>query len=105
MRRQASRFKQTTLCLWTDPSVVALTGNNTTVYAVVFVDLSKDGAVVIHSPEGAYGVIDDFWQRPIVEVGTSGPDKGKGASSFFFLPSFKGTLPKVTLPPAPRLTK
>lgn len=78
---------------YTTPEIEALTGNNTTIYAAVFVDLAA-GPVVIDSPPGAYGVIDDYWQRPIVEVGPFGPDKGKGGKFLLLPPGFKGTPPE-----------
>ena len=62
---------------FTTPAVLALTGNSTTIYAAAFADLGRDGPVVVDSPPGAYGVIDDYWQRPVVEIGPFGPDKGK----------------------------
>lgn len=77
---------------YTDPKVEALTGNNTTIYAAVFVDLAK-GPVVIDSPEGVYGVIDDYWQRPVVEVGPFGPDKGKGGKFLIIPAGYKGSPP------------
>jgi hypothetical protein len=78
---------------YTTPAVKALTGNDTTIYAAVFVDLGRDGPVVIQSPTGVYGVIDDFWQRPIVEVGPFGPDKGNGGK-FLLLPfDYTGAVP------------
>jgi len=70
---------------YTTPAIKALTGNDTTIYAIVFVDPGRDGPVVIDSPKGVYGVIDDWWQRPIVEVGPFGPDKGQGGK-FLLLP-------------------
>lgn len=51
-----------------------------------FADLSRDGPVVIESPAGAYGVIDDYWQRPIVDIGPFGPEKGQGGT-FLVLPA------------------
>ena len=79
-------FNEVGICnQYTSPAVEGLTANNTTIYAALFVDLSK-GPVVIDSPEGAYGVIDDYWQRPIVEVGPFGPDKGKGGK-FLLMPA------------------
>ncbi len=42
---------------------VGLTANNNTIYGLSAIDLSK-GPVVIESPLGAYGCIDDWWQRP-----------------------------------------
>ncbi|MFP2929258.1 DUF1254 domain-containing protein [Pyxidicoccus sp. 3LG] len=78
---------------YTSPAVVALTGNSTTIYAAVFVDLQRDGPVVIDSPPEVYGVIDDYWQRPIVEVGPFGPDKGRGGRFLLVPPGHKGALP------------
>lgn len=78
---------------YTTPAVEALTGNNTTIYAAVFSDLQRDGPVVIDSPTGVYGVIDDFWQRPVVEVGPFGPDKGKGGKFLLLPPGYDGSVP------------
>ena len=78
---------------FTSPAVVALTANNTTIYAAAFVDLKRDGPVVIDSPAAAYGVIDDYWQRPIVEIGPFGPDKGRGGKFLLVPSSFKNELP------------
>jgi hypothetical protein len=78
---------------YTTPAVKALTGNNTTIYAAVFIDLNRDGPVVVDSPAGAYGVIDDAWQRPVVEMGPFGPDKGKGGKFLLLPPAFNGTVP------------
>jgi hypothetical protein len=82
---------------FTTPAVLALTGNSTTIYAAAFADLGRDGPVVIDSPPGAYGVIDDYWQRPIVEVGPFGPDKGKGGKFLLVPPGYRGDLPKEYL--------
>ncbi|WP_158931057.1 DUF1254 domain-containing protein [Acidisphaera sp. S103] len=78
---------------YTTPAIKALTANDTTIYAAVFVDLGRDGPVVIDSPTGVYGVIDDFWQRPVVEVGPFGPDKGKGGKFLLVPPGYTGTVP------------
>lgn len=87
------------------PSVEALTANNTTIYAVAFVDLSKEGPVVIDSPEGAYGVIDDYWQRPVVEVGPFGPDRGKGGKFLFLPPGHEGEVLEGYIPVRPKTFK
>lgn len=79
---------------YTGPEVEALTANNTTIYAAVFVDLGRDGPMVIDSPTGAYGVIDDYWQRPIVEIGPFGPDKGRGGKFLLLPPGYNGKVPK-----------
>jgi hypothetical protein len=79
---------------FTTPAVGALTGNSTTIYAASFVDLGRDGPVVIDSPPGAYGVVDDYWQRPVTEIGPFGPDKGKGGKFLLVPPGYKNALPK-----------
>ncbi|MCK4206847.1 DUF1254 domain-containing protein [Brucella pituitosa] len=56
-----------------------LTANATTPYIVGMPDLSKTGPLVIDYPPGASaGGVGDFWQRPIEDMGETGPDKGKG---------------------------
>jgi hypothetical protein len=79
---------------FTSPAVIALTGNSTTIYAASFIDLERDGPVVVDSPPAAYGVVDDYWQRPVVEVGPFGPDKGKGGKFLFVPPGYMGKLPQ-----------
>ncbi|MFC7053337.1 DUF1254 domain-containing protein [Hansschlegelia quercus] len=57
-----------------------LTANATTPYIGGFPDLSKTGPLVIGYPAGATaGGIGDFWQRPVTDMGETGPDRGKGA--------------------------
>ncbi|MRG60691.1 DUF1214 domain-containing protein [Agromyces sp. CFH 90414] len=68
-----------------DPRSLWLTANDTTIYAFVNFDLSQ-GPVVIEIPPGAIvGLVDDFWQRSLVDVGLPGPDAGKGGK-FLLLP-------------------
>lgn len=57
-----------------------VTGNLTTPYILNFISL-KDGALEITYPPGktAGGVL-DFWQRPVFDLGLTGPDKGEGAT-------------------------
>jgi hypothetical protein len=56
-----------------------LTANATTPYIVGLPDLSKTGPLVIDYPAGnSAGGIGDFWQRPLTDLGETGPDQGKG---------------------------
>ena len=56
-----------------------LTANGTTPYIGGFPDLGKTGPLVIDYPTGATaGGIGDFWQRPLTDMGETGPDGGKG---------------------------
>ncbi len=55
-----------------------VTGNLTTPYILSFYDLRK-GALVVDYPAGATaGAILDYWQRPIADLGLTGPDQGQG---------------------------
>lgn len=57
-----------------------VTGNLTTPYIFNFTNLSE-GAVKIEYPAGqTAGGILDFWMRPVLDVGLTGPDQGKGAT-------------------------
>ena len=63
-----------------DPKSVWLTANDTTIYAFVNIDLTE-GPVAIEIPPGAIvGLLDDFWQRSVTDVGLPGPDAGKGGT-------------------------
>jgi hypothetical protein len=77
---------------------IGLTANNNTIYALIPLELSKNGPVVIESPAGAYGVIDDWWQRPVTEIGPLGPDKGKGGKYLLLPPDYKGKIPAGYFP-------
>lgn len=56
-----------------------LTPNATTPYILGLPDLSRTGPLVVDYPAGATaGGTGDFWQRPISDMGETGPDKGKG---------------------------
>lgn len=70
-----------------DPKGLWLTANDTTIYALANVDLGKSGPLVVEIPPGAIvGIIDDFWQRSLADVGLPGPDGAKGGK-FLLLPS------------------
>ncbi len=57
-----------------------VTGNLTTPYIFNFISLA-DGPLQIDYPAGktAGGVL-DFWQRPVFDLGLTGPDQGKGST-------------------------
>ncbi|AZQ63732.1 DUF1254 domain-containing protein [Flammeovirga pectinis] len=57
-----------------------VTGNLTTPYIFTFSNL-QDGAVKVEYPKGmTAGGFLDLWQRPIADLGLTGPDKGQGGS-------------------------
>ena len=78
---------------YANAETVGLTANNNTIYGFAAIDMSKSGPVVIESAVGAYGCIDDWWQRPITEIGPLGPDKGKGGKFLVIPPGYDKKLP------------
>lgn len=68
------------------------TPNSDVVYAMSYLDL-KNGPVVVEVPPKLQGMFDDFWHRPIADVGFVGPDKGKGGKYLLLPPGHKGNAP------------
>jgi hypothetical protein len=63
-----------------------LTPNLTTLYAFSFWNLKTQGPLVVEVPAGATaGGVLDIWQRPMTDIGQTGPEKGNGAK-FLILP-------------------
>ena len=66
---------------------VLLTPNVVATYIIGIIDLAEHGAMVIDYPAGATaGVLIDWWDRPITDVGMPGPDKGQGSKFLFVGP-------------------
>ena len=79
-----------------DPKGLWLTANDTTIYAMANVDLGRSGPIVVEIPPGAIvGLIDDFWQRSIADVGLPGPDGAKGGKFLLLPPGYKGDVPQT----------
>jgi hypothetical protein len=67
-----------------------LTANATTPYVISFFNLAETGPVVVDMPEGSVaGFVDDMWQRPVVDMGQTGPDKGRGGKYLLIGPGQK----------------
>ncbi len=76
-----------------DPQSVWLTANDTTIYAFVNINVAE-GPVVIEIPPGAIvGLLDDFWQRSLADVGLPGPDGPNGGSFLLVPPGYDGEVP------------
>jgi hypothetical protein len=81
------------------------TPNSDLIYALGYVDLKETGPLVIEVPPGLQGILDDFWQHPIVsvgeidgrkwagDVGLPGPDRGKGGKYLVLPPDYTGKIP------------
>ena len=75
------------------PESLYLTGNTSTLYALGYMDLKKDGPLVIELPPGMLGFVDDAWFRYVENLGAIGPDKGKGGKYLMLPPDYKGAVP------------
>ena len=75
------------------PSENYLTGNDITVYAFASIDLGIDGPTVVEIPPGMYGTANDANFKYITDMGTTGPDKGKGGKYLFLPPGYQGDVP------------
>jgi len=71
-----------------------LTANNTTVYAMTFLDLKADGPTVVEAPAGMLGFFNDMWMRYVGDVGNAGPDKGEGGKFLVLPPGYEGEVPE-----------
>ena len=70
------------------------TPNSDVIYAMGYIDLYKDGPTVIEVPPNLQGMLDDFWHRPLTDVGFVGPDKGEGGEYLLLPPDFEGEIPE-----------
>ena len=77
-----------------DSTTLLLTGNTSTMYAVGFLDLLKDGPTVIDLPPGMLGILDDMAFQYMTDLGVAGPDKGKGGKFLVLPPGYEGEVPE-----------
>jgi hypothetical protein len=80
------------------------TPNSDVIYAMSYLDVGKDGAMVFEAPPGLQGILLDFWQRPIPgpkiggnayfgDIGLPGPDGGKGGKFLILPPGYDKAVP------------
>jgi hypothetical protein len=84
------------LVVWKDrlnANTVISTPNSDVIYALGYIDLAADGPTVVEVPPRQQGILDDFWQRPITDVGFVGPDKGEGGPYLLLPPGYSGDVP------------
>ena len=56
-----------------DPKGIVLTGNDTTIYGMVYLDLAKNGPMVVEVPPSPFlGSMLDLWQVPLAGIDASG---------------------------------
>ncbi|WP_109126492.1 DUF1254 domain-containing protein [Dyella sp. C11] len=80
------------------------TPNSDCLYAMGYVNLAKDGPIVVEVPPKNQGIFDDFYQRPLTgptlndhtfmgDFGFAGPDGGKGGKYLLVPWDYKGDTP------------
>ncbi len=91
--------------LWSKPAVPRhelLTANNQVPYMLTFLNL-RQGPVVVEIPAAGekallFGSFVDNWQAPIVDVGPSGTDEGRGGKYLFLPPVYSEPIPDGYIP-------
>jgi hypothetical protein len=80
------------------------TPNSDCLYAMAYVNIAKDGPIVVEVPANNQGILDDFYQRPLSgptidgktftgDFGFAGPDGGKGGKYLIVPWDYKGPEP------------
>jgi len=85
------------LVIWKDrlsAETIVSTPNSDVIYAMGYIDLKEGGPTVVEVPPEQQGILDDFWQRPLCDVGYVGPDKGEGGKYLLLPPDFEGDSPE-----------
>lgn len=77
-----------------DAKAVWLVANSQTVYFTSFLDLKKDGPIVVEVAPGTLGFWDSIWQKYIADFGPVGQDKGKGGKYLILPPGYEGEVPE-----------
>ncbi|QWW70044.1 DUF1254 domain-containing protein [Rhizobium sp. WYJ-E13] len=70
------------------------TPNADVIYSMSYLDLKKDGPLVVAAPPNVIGMFTDFYQRTITDVGAIGPDRARGGLYLLLPPDFDGEIPK-----------
>ena len=80
------------------------TPNSDCLYAMGYINIGKDGPIVVEVPPRMQGIFDDFFQRPLQgptingvtysgDVGFPGPDAGNGGKYLIVPTSYQGEIP------------
>src|SRR5271157_4803098 len=69
------------------------TPNADIIYSMSYLDLKKTGPLVVNAPPKVIGMFTDFFQRTLIDVGASGPDRGEGGLYLLLPPDYQGPVP------------
>ena len=88
-----------------DANTLVTTPNCDVIVAMSYLDVGRDGPLVLEAASGLQGVLLDFWQRPLPgppapgkdyrgDVGFFGPDQGRGGKFLVLPPGYKDRVPE-----------
>ena len=77
-----------------DSNSLFLTGNTDTVYLSGFLDVAKDGPIVVEvPPRCGPGTVNDAFFRFVIDMGGPGPDRGQGGKYLIVPDDYDGAIP------------
>jgi hypothetical protein len=76
-----------------DAQSLFLTPNTESVYGMQFLDLKRDGPMIVEVPPGLLGGFSNMWQESLIGIGPTGADKGKGGKFMLLPPDYKPVPP------------
>jgi len=77
-----------------DSKSLLLTANTSTIYVTPYINVGKNGPIVMETPPGMLGAFNDAWFRYIADIGPFGEDKGKGGKYLILPPGYEGEVPE-----------
>src|SRR5271166_1972793 len=69
------------------------TPNADVIYSMSYLDLQETGPLVVAAPPNVIGMLTDFFQRTLTDVGAVGPDRGRGGLFLLLPPGYEGHVP------------
>jgi hypothetical protein len=97
--------KDNDIVFWSRPSGwknQTTTPNASVRYVFINFNTQREGPVVLEVPAatgaGLFGTVVDAWQVPLIDLGPSGEDQGKGGKFLLLPPDFKGEVPPGYFP-------
>ncbi|MEN8809345.1 MAG: DUF1254 domain-containing protein [Desulfobacterales bacterium] len=69
------------------------TPNADVIYSMSYLDLKETGPLVVAAPPNVIGMLTDFFQRTITDVGAIGPDRARGGLYLLLPPDYQGHVP------------
>ena len=76
-----------------DSKALWLTPNTVSVYQAMWMELG-DEPMVLETPPGVLGFVDDAWFLYVTDFGNAGPDQGKGGKYLILPPGYDGDVPE-----------